>query len=117
MFRMDRQCKIQLVRCYYSSNCSATGALRLYKKENNLKNYPFKAYSITRVLQRFEETGSVDDRPRSGRPSFTDNTVESVKNTVEKQSEENVFGHCSTGRVAAECGVKHTTVWKIMRKN
>jgi transposase len=64
---MDLQSRISILKHYYKENESAAAALRAYKTEKGLKSDPFSLSTITRLIQRFEETGSVADRPHTGR--------------------------------------------------
>ena len=67
---------------------------------------------IKHVFKRFAETGTVEDRERSGRPSvITEETVEKVHYVCEAERRQSVR------RVAAACSIPKTIVHQIMREN
>ena len=71
------------------------------------------------MIKKSEETGSVQGRPRSGRPSLDESTVVAVNFVVEEtSSESSAFGTTSVRKVAAEVGtISKTSVHKILRHN
>ena len=75
---MDLQTRIEIVQCYYACGRCPTAALRQFKLQRDLVKDPFSLSGITRLIAKFEETGSVLDKPRSGRPSVDDDTVQEV---------------------------------------
>jgi len=69
-------------------------------------------------MKKFEETGSVLDRPRSGRPSLDESTVAAVSRVVEETSSVSVLGTTSVRKVAAEVGtISKTSAHKVIRHN
>ena len=67
---------------------------------------------IKDVFERFTETGTVEDRERSGRPSvITEETVERVHYICEVERRQSVR------TVAAACAIPKTTVHRIMREH
>lgn len=69
-------------------------------------------YCIKDTFQRFCETGSVEDRPRSGRPTvITEEKIEEVRDFCE-----NTPGS-SVRSVAQECSISPTTSYRIMREH
>ena len=76
---------------------------------------PFFITTVTRLIAKFEETGSVADKPRSGRPSVTEDTVEEVKQVLRHQSSTSDLGSTSVRAIATEVAVSKTTVHKILR--
>ena len=50
--------------------------------ENNVRNAPCTVRSLLNLVQKFEETGSVADRPKSGRRSLSDERTDAVKEAV-----------------------------------
>ncbi len=109
---MDLHVKIEIVRHYYASNASATAALRSYKREHNLKNDPFCTKTIARIIQRFEETGSVEDKPRTGRPSLQDEREQAVCDAL--QTTATAIGTSSTRRVSAATNIPQPSVYRIL---
>ena len=67
---------------------------------------------IKDVFERFTETGTVEDRERSGRSSvITEETVEKVHYVCEAERRQSVR------TVAATCAIPKTTVHQIMRQH
>ncbi|UYV83594.1 hypothetical protein LAZ67_23001562 [Cordylochernes scorpioides] len=70
------------------SNCdseSATEALRAFRSFKDIRSGkgPMSCYPLKRLIKSFEETGSLEAKPRSGRPS----TCKSVAVTVLQNAE------------------------------
>jgi AraC-like DNA-binding protein len=82
----------------------------------NLHNDPFPVSTIIRLIIKFEETGSVIDLPRSGRPSLSESEIQIVKESVEKCKEESAGGKCSVRAVSQECGISKSCVHRIMKE-
>ena len=114
---MDLQDRIELVKCFYSSGSSPRAALRQFKLKKGLVKDPFSLSTITRLISKFEETGSITDKPRSGRPSVDDSTVEEVEEAIAQTSESSSVGSTSVRRIANETGLGATTVHRIMRNH
>ena len=60
--------KALLVKLFYKNKESATVALRKFRLQKNEKTGlgPLKVASLTKLVQRFEETGSLEDRVNPG---------------------------------------------------
>lgn len=114
---MDLQERIEIVQDYYSCGRSPTAALRQFKRRRGLIKDPFDLKTITRLIAKFEETGSVADKPRSGRPPVDDDTVLEVSEAVAQSSASSHLGSTSVRIVAAELGIGKTTCHKIMRSH
>ena len=74
--------RIALIRYYYSTNNCTTAAIRKYIMENNLRKAPCTVRSLLNLVQKFEESGSVADRLKSGRRSLSDERTDAVKEAV-----------------------------------
>ena len=112
---MDLQEKIDIVRCYFCSGESPTAALRQYKKEKQLKDDPFSVRTIQRIVDRFLRTGSVGDKPRSGRPSISGDTIDHVQQSVKEIAAKHHFGHASTSQISKSTNIPKSTVHKVLR--
>lgn len=112
---MELSTRIKLVSCFYRGNCSPKQALRLYRNETGERHPPCCETSVTRLIQRFEKTGSVADEQRSGRPSVPQATVSKVEESLMHLKERHPLGICSSANVSDECQVPHSTVKKILR--
>ncbi|GFV73434.1 DUF4817 domain-containing protein [Trichonephila clavipes] len=56
--------------CYQNGEC-ASAALRCYRHTKGIRRGkgPLTNAAVARMISKFEATGCLDDRPRSGRPS------------------------------------------------
>lgn len=116
MSKVELRDRINLVRAYYQSGNSATAALRQLNKENNRKTNICSEATVRNLIQRFEELGSVEDRPRSGRPRVPEETIEFVADsTIQIQSESSI-GTASCSDVAKKMSMPLSTVRKILRE-
>ncbi|GFW05694.1 hypothetical protein TNCV_5025571 [Trichonephila clavipes] len=64
--------KVLLVKLFFMNKESATVALRKFRVETKVKTgkEPSTVVCLIKLVQRFEETRSLEDRVRSGRPSL-----------------------------------------------
>ena len=113
---MDIQTRIALIRCYYSTNNCATAAIRKYNTENNLRKAPCTVRSLLNLVQKFEETGSVADRPKSGRPSLSDERTDALKETVREIGASNEWCVSSVRSISQSTGIPRTSVHSILKK-
>ncbi|UYV78349.1 BCHE [Cordylochernes scorpioides] len=79
------QDKALLVNYFNCDSESATEALRAFRYFKGIRSGkgPMSCYSLKRLIKSFEETGSLETKPRSGRPS----TCKSVAVTVLQNAE------------------------------
>ena len=85
--------------------------LRRFRTIRNIKSAHegIRRDTLTSLIKRFEETGSVEDRPRSGRPSVEDDSIEMIKGIIEENP------HASTRKVSESVGLSQSTVEKVLR--
>ena len=112
---MNIQQKIDIVRCYFESGKNATSTIRFYKKENHLIKDPFDSRTVMRIVQRFLDTGTVQDHERSGRPSTSDEVVEEVRATIADVKAEHHYHQCSTTEISLKLGLPQSTVRKVKK--
>ena len=104
--------KIDLVRNYYSSGNNASEAAR--KAGEN----PLHASTVMRLIRKFEESKSVADEARSGRPSVCKS--EDFQRVVLQEIDSNT--PTSTRRiarqisVASDYDVSHVTVFNTLKE-
>lgn len=113
--KMDLQMRISIVELYYQNGCSPSATVRAYKKLHNIHNDPFSASTVNKLITKFKQTGSVNDAPRGGRPSFGDQTIENVSNVAEAEKAKHHDGICSLSQIAHASGVPKSSVRKILR--
>lgn len=66
---------------------------------------------VSRTIKRWEETGSVNDKPRSGRPKCarTNKVIENVKDRIRRDP------RCSANQLAQEMGMSTGTMNRLLR--
>jgi len=90
---------------------------RSYQDVANLFNgtYPNRApiskTTVIRTVERFVETGSVKDRPRSGRPKTATNDERSMEILLTFQENP----HTSTRKAAQQTGSSQSSILKVMK--
>ena len=113
MSKLTTEERVQLMKAFYKSGESPIGALRLYSTDRGLKNFICSESTVRKLIQRFEETGSVADLPRSGRPMIEESVVKSVRDTVREQSDR--FGSTSVRRISRATEIPCSSVHKILK--
>lgn len=73
---------------------------------------PFPPATVHKLMTKFFETGSLHDKPRSGRPRLSDDEINSVQEAMAVAE-----GKTSVRRVSAETEVKKSSVHKIARSS
>lgn len=112
---MNLECRIEIVGLWYENGKSATATMRAFKNKHKLHKDPFSLSTISRLLTKFEETGSVVDLPGKGRKSLQDSRSEVVVNTLEDIQSSSELRHCSTSAISSATGIPHTSVYRILR--
>lgn len=106
--RFDLRERIEIIKSYYSTgNASATA--------RNFGEHPPQPSTVLRLVKKFEETGSVADKPGRGRKALHED--EQFKEAI--LAEINPNTPTSTRRIAMQLkqqnyNVSHTTVWKTL---
>ncbi|GFT90137.1 DUF4817 domain-containing protein [Nephila pilipes] len=69
---LSRKGKALLVKLFYMNGESAIVVLRKFRLQKNVQTgkKPLSVADLIKLVERFEETGSLEDRVRSGRPSL-----------------------------------------------
>ena len=75
----------------------------------------FTISAISRLLTKFEETGSVADLPGKGRKSLQESRAQAVVNTLEDIQASNELRNCSTTTIASATGIPQASVYRILR--
>ena len=71
-----------------------------FKTANKLKTDLFNETTIRNFVKKIEETYSLHDKPRSGRPSLGEDSE-----STRRLQEANPLGHCSSTQVAEVTGL------------
>ena len=85
----------------------------MYKREKGLIRDPFTCAAISKLVKKFQNTYSLHDALRNGRPSFVKKRERIIENAIE--SNKNDFGSCSTRLISQETGICKSSVHTIMR--
>lgn len=109
--KMNLDDRLDIVKLFYKNGESPTLA---FKNLRNLKNDPFSTTVITNLINKFNETKSLHDTPKSGRPSLIDERKEEVVATMEKLQTENVLGHASSYSVSKICNIPQRSVCRVL---
>ena len=106
---MDLETRVSLVCRYYASNNSPKAALRQFNTENNNA-------ALFTIVRKFEETGSVLDKERSGQPLAEADRADIVKEGVDRIAAANEWGVASIRTVAVTTNVPKSSVCRILRR-
>ncbi|KER24667.1 hypothetical protein T265_07715 [Opisthorchis viverrini] len=96
---------------------SATTALHGYKTKHGLIKDPFTVSTITRLIAKFESTGSVLDFPGIGRKSLSDERAPIVQNAVEQLQSQSTMASSSIAEASQLTGIPRAKVHRIMRRH
>jgi hypothetical protein len=112
---VDLKTRILLVRLYYENGSSAAAALRKFKTMNNLRDDPFPARFVERLINKFETHGVVTDLPKSGRPRTSDEQVQAVEESLQSGQSTSHLGIFSARAITRDTGIPKTTVLRVLK--
>jgi Helix-turn-helix domain (DUF4817) len=71
MMRLSLETRVKLIKIYYEQSENVYEALRAYRKKMKYKKSfgPCTRQALTKLVSKFESTGSVMDAFRRGRPN------------------------------------------------
>ena len=112
-FRLTIQDRILLVQLFYGNDRSSSVTLRRFRTIRGIKNESDgpRRSTLASLIDRFEETGSVEDKPRSGRPSIEEDSIHMVEEAIQENP------HTSVRRVAGAMGISRSSVGKVLRQH
>lgn len=111
------QTRIGLVQCYYECGRNFSAGFRRFRTRNDLRAGPCTLRAFQKLVAKFEETGSVMDKKKSGRPPVaTDVAVAEVLQETQNLANENEYGTSSVNKIAGRLEMSGTTVWRILRR-
>ncbi|GFT11534.1 uncharacterized protein TNCV_2523491 [Trichonephila clavipes] len=110
--------KALLVKLYYQNWECASVALRSYRHTKGIPRGkgPLTNPAVARMISKFEATGCLDDRPRSGLSSTRRNAAETVKDEMETVAGSSTHVEVSARAVARRTGIPYSTVWLAVRR-
>ncbi|GIY96926.1 hypothetical protein CEXT_473901 [Caerostris extrusa] len=98
--------KALLVKLYYKNSESAIAALRAYRYMKGMRNSKGSiTSSALKKMMKFEATGSLASRQRSGRPSTAAAVATTVEQTVQSMSAVCCTWGVRCSRVSRQTGV------------
>lgn len=109
-FRLTKEQRITAVKFYYKLGDNAAETSRYLSREYGIREV--QGRNIKQLVDKFEETGSVCDTVRSGRPTTAttdemgDHLVENVNQSPQK----------SIRRLSAELNVSKSSVQRLLKK-
>lgn len=109
LYIMDLKMKVDLIRCYYANGNSPTNAIRQLKRERNLIRDPCTCSAVSKLISKFEETGSVLNQ-HHGRSSLEEERQEAVEAAVRDAE-----GKTSVRRLSNETGIPAASVHRILK--
>ena len=113
---LDFGTKLLIMQCYYACGRSATQTIRQIKKERGLHNDPFSASTVTRLINVFEQTGSIMHYvSMSGRPSVSEQSVSVVADAMQTRSSSR--GSTFVRQLSIATGICKSTVYNILKRH
>lgn len=105
-----------VVKLFYKNGESTTVTLRKFRTEKGLKaqKSPISLNGILNLVRRFEETGSLEDRPRSGRPALRADRVHVVESVMEDMAAETSTGSSSAREAQRRTGIPEPSIRRIL---
>lgn len=111
---MTRDQRTELLRLYHRLK-HPTLIFREYQRIHGINRPPCSKRAFYDLITKVNERGSVDDRPKSGRPRISEEEVEVIALASTEIGLSNRYGSSSTRRIAPVVGRSHMTVWRKMR--
>ncbi|GIY24947.1 transposable element tc3 transposase [Caerostris darwini] len=109
--------KALLVKLYYKNSESTIATLRAYRYMKDMRDSKglITSFALKKMMKKFEATGLLASRQRSGRPSTAAAVATTVEQTVQPMSAVAAHGECSAREVSRQTGVSYGSVWKALR--
>ena len=109
-FKLNRNQRIAAVRHYYRCGSNAAEASRRLSEEFHI--HVVQGRNIKSLVNKFETTGSVNDAPRSGRPTTvtSDEKGEQLEASLINSSQKSVW------RLSRELEISRQSVHNLLRK-
>ncbi|GFU34088.1 DUF4817 domain-containing protein [Trichonephila clavipes] len=99
----------ELIKLYYQNGMNAAEALRVYHRNHRQGRGQGTLQALRDLVRKFEDTGCTCNKPRSGRPTVSEDVVMEVHHTV-------TAGHTETARgIARVLDIPNSTVRKLLR--
>ncbi|GFW84888.1 DUF4817 domain-containing protein [Trichonephila clavipes] len=104
--------KALLVKLFYMNEESATIALRKFRVQKNVKSGkgPLTPAGLLKFVKRFEETGTLEDRARAGRPCMIEARAPCIAVELEAIAPKAALGTSSAREAARRLGLPPSSV-------
>ncbi|GFY60981.1 transposable element tc3 transposase [Trichonephila inaurata madagascariensis] len=91
-------------------------SLRAYRYMKGMRDSkgPITSSVLNKMMKKFEATGSLVSRQRSGRPSTATAVATTVEHTVQSMSVVAAHRECSAQEVSRQTGVLYESVWRAL---
>ena len=108
--------KALLMKLFYKNKESATVALSKFRLQKNVKTGqgPLTVAGFTKLVQQFEETGSLKNRVRCGRPSLRQTRSAIAAAEMETLASESAAGTSSAREASRRLGLPPSSVRNIL---
>lgn len=112
MERYTQEQRVHIIKIYYMNGCSIKTTHRRLRDFFGARNRPSEL-AIRNLIRKFEATGSVRNRPLSGRPKSvrTNENIARVRESVENEP------RMSIPRRSQILGIARTSVWRILHRD
>ncbi|GFX00427.1 DUF4817 domain-containing protein [Trichonephila clavipes] len=110
--------KALLVKLFYMNEESVTIALRKFRVQKNVKSGkgPLTLAGLLKLVNRFEETGKLEDPARAGRPCLKEACSPCIAVKMEAIASEAASGTSSAREAARRLGLPPSSVRNILRR-
>lgn len=104
------------MKLFYLSLESPIEDLRWFRTQEGLKKGkgPIKISGLLSLIQRFEETGSLCDRPRIGTPCLSESPTSAVASQMDTLNKQVTNEVSSVRKVQKTTGIPKTSVFRIL---
>jgi len=114
MTELSNTIKCGLVKYYYECNESLIFAIRKYSTVHHLKNHICTEGALRSIIKKFKDDNTIDNHPRSGRPSVSNEDINKIKVAVYELKAESDFQKCSVRQVASSSNQSYGTTYRVM---
>ena len=110
MEKFTTEQRVKIIEFYFENGRSIVATQRSYMRNFNVRHPPSRP-AIMNLVARFQEYGSVSDKPRSGRGRSvrTRENTEAAKRSIEENPT------TSTRRRSQELGISRSSLQRIQR--
>ena len=112
---MDMLTRFKILKIYYQCNRSDTMTLREYKKRHSMKNNPLTLSPISKTISKFKNSGSINNMPKSGRPSLASQRAPMVSEQLSLLKRSNRLMIATASQIAGSTNILIATINRILK--